>query len=92
LAIDATGRRMDAALADAHYVEVEGGPHRMLVTHAADVNRELLGVPRPAGQRRRRPHLVRSARGARITSRAITVADLGAVNLFDWNSPVLAES
>jgi hypothetical protein len=32
LAIDATGRRMDAALADAHYVEVEGGPHRMLVT------------------------------------------------------------
>jgi non-heme chloroperoxidase len=42
LPIDATGRRMHAALPDARYVEIDGGPHGMLATHAADVNRELL--------------------------------------------------
>jgi pimeloyl-ACP methyl ester carboxylesterase len=33
---------MHAALPDAKYVEIEGGPHVMCVTHAAEVNRELL--------------------------------------------------
>jgi non-heme chloroperoxidase len=33
---------MHAALPDAQYVEIEGGPHVMCVTHAAEVNRELL--------------------------------------------------
>jgi non-heme chloroperoxidase len=52
LPIDATGRRMHAALPDAHYLEIEGGPHGMLATHAADVNRELLALRRrwPAGR------------------------------------------
>ena len=55
-------------------------------THAADVDRELLGVPRrPAGQRRRRrPDVApRSPRPDHVIHpRAITVADLRAVNLF----------
>lgn len=42
LSIDGQGRRMHAALPDAHYVEIDGGPHVMCVTHAAEVNRELL--------------------------------------------------
>ncbi|MEP6981316.1 MAG: alpha/beta hydrolase, partial [Nakamurella sp.] len=42
LPIDGQGRRLHAALPDAHYVEIEGGPHVMCVTHAAEVNRELL--------------------------------------------------
>ena len=29
-------------LPEAHYVEIDGGPHVMCVTHAAEVNRELL--------------------------------------------------
>jgi len=33
---------MHAALPSAQYVEIEGGPHVMCVTHAAEVNRELL--------------------------------------------------
>jgi peroxiredoxin len=52
LPIDVTGRRMHAALADAHYVEIVGGPHGMLATHAADINRELLaflGQPATVG-------------------------------------------
>jgi pimeloyl-ACP methyl ester carboxylesterase len=42
LPIDGQGRRLHAALPDAHYVEIEGGPHVMCVSHAAEVNRELL--------------------------------------------------
>jgi non-heme chloroperoxidase len=42
LPIDGQGRRLHAALPDAHYVEIDGGPHVMCVTHAAEVNRELL--------------------------------------------------
>jgi non-heme chloroperoxidase len=50
LSAEGQGRRMHAALPDAHYVEIEGGPHVMCVTHAKEVNRELLaflqsGVP-----------------------------------------------
>jgi non-heme chloroperoxidase len=42
LSIDGQGRRLHAALPDAKYVEIEGGPHVMCVTHAQEVNRELL--------------------------------------------------
>jgi len=43
LSLEGQGRRMHAALPDAHYVEIEGGPHIMGVTHAPEVNAELLG-------------------------------------------------
>ncbi len=43
LPIDGQGRRLHAALPDARYVEIDGGPHVMCVTHTAEVNRELLG-------------------------------------------------
>jgi non-heme chloroperoxidase len=46
LSIDGQGRRLHAALADARYVEIEGGPHVMCVTHAEEVNRELLAFLR----------------------------------------------
>ena len=42
LPIDGQGRRLHTLLPQARYVEVEGGPHVMCVTHAEDVNRELL--------------------------------------------------
>jgi pimeloyl-ACP methyl ester carboxylesterase len=42
LPIDGQGRRLHAALPTARYVEIDGGPHVMSVTHAAEVNRELL--------------------------------------------------
>ena len=42
LSVEGQGRRLHAAIPDAHYVEIEGGPHVMCVTHAAEVNRELL--------------------------------------------------
>jgi non-heme chloroperoxidase len=42
LSIDGQGRRMHAAVPDAHYVEIEGGPHVMCLSHAEEVNRELL--------------------------------------------------
>jgi non-heme chloroperoxidase len=42
LSVDGQGRRLHAALPDAQYVEIEGGPHVMCVTHATEVNRELL--------------------------------------------------
>ncbi|RPF22649.1 alpha/beta fold hydrolase [Myceligenerans xiligouense] len=42
LPIDATGRPFHAALPDARYVEVEGAPHGLLWTHAAEVNEALL--------------------------------------------------
>lgn len=43
LPIAGQGRRLHAALPDARYVEIDGGPHVVCVTHAAEVNRELLG-------------------------------------------------
>jgi pimeloyl-ACP methyl ester carboxylesterase len=52
LPIDGQGRRLHAALPQARYVEIEGGPHVMCVTHADEVNRELLAFlrdPRAAG-------------------------------------------
>jgi non-heme chloroperoxidase len=42
LPIDGQGRRLRAALPEAKYVEIEGGPHLVCVTHADEVNRELL--------------------------------------------------
>ena len=42
LSVEGQGRRMHAAVPDARYVEIEGGPHVMCVTHAREVNRELL--------------------------------------------------
>jgi len=42
LPIDATGRPFHAALPDAEYHEIEGAPHGMLWTHAAEVNAMLL--------------------------------------------------
>ncbi len=42
LSIAGQGRRLHAALPDADYVEIEGGPHVMCVTHADEVNRALL--------------------------------------------------
>ena len=42
LSIEGQGRRLHAALPDAAYVEMEGGPHVLCVTHSAEVNRELL--------------------------------------------------
>jgi pimeloyl-ACP methyl ester carboxylesterase len=52
LSVEGQGRRMHAALPDARYVEIDGGPHVMCVTHAREVNAELLAFLRsgvPAG-------------------------------------------
>jgi non-heme chloroperoxidase len=42
LSLEGQGRRAHEALPDARYIEIEGGPHIHPVTHAAEVNRELL--------------------------------------------------
>jgi non-heme chloroperoxidase len=42
LPIDATARRLTALIADSELVEIEGAPHGMLWTHAAEVNAALL--------------------------------------------------
>ncbi|QIG39326.1 alpha/beta hydrolase [Microbacterium sp. 4R-513] len=42
LPIDATGRRFKELLPDATYIEIEGAPHGMLLTHADEVNEALL--------------------------------------------------
>ena len=42
LPIDATGRAFHAAFPEAEYHEIEGAPHGMLWTHAAEVNAILL--------------------------------------------------
>ncbi len=42
LPIDGQGRRLHAALPDAQYVEIEGGPHLNCLTHAAEANAALL--------------------------------------------------
>jgi len=57
LSIDGQGRRLHAALPEARYVEIEGGPHVLGVTHAAELNRELLSflsdvTNTPVGSRR----------------------------------------
>jgi non-heme chloroperoxidase len=46
LPIEGQGRRLHAALPDARYVEIDGGPHVMCVTHAPEVNRQLLSFLR----------------------------------------------
>jgi non-heme chloroperoxidase len=42
LPVDGQGRRLHAAMPQARYVEIDGGPHVMCLTHAEEVNRELL--------------------------------------------------
>jgi non-heme chloroperoxidase len=42
LPIDATARRFRTMLPDARYIELEGAPHGLLWTHAAEVNEALL--------------------------------------------------
>ena len=42
LSLEGQGRRMHAALPAAQYAEIEGGPHVMCLSHAKEVNRELL--------------------------------------------------
>ncbi len=42
LPIDAAGRRFAKALPSAQYLEIDGAPHGMLWTHAAEVNEALL--------------------------------------------------
>jgi pimeloyl-ACP methyl ester carboxylesterase len=39
---DATSRRQAAMIKDVKYVELEGGPHGVLWTHAEQVNAELV--------------------------------------------------
>lgn len=46
LPIDATARRFHAAVPEAAYVEVDGAPHGLLWTHAAEVNKALLAFVR----------------------------------------------
>jgi non-heme chloroperoxidase len=46
LPIEGQGRRLHAALPEARYVEISGGPHVMCVSHAAEVNAELLAFLR----------------------------------------------
>jgi peroxiredoxin len=46
LPIDVTGRRFKDLLPEATYVEIEGAPHGLLWTHAAEVNEALLAFLR----------------------------------------------
>lgn len=46
LSIEGQGRRLHAALPQAHYVEIEGGPHVLCASHAAEVNEQLLAFLR----------------------------------------------
>lgn len=46
LSIDGQGRRLHAALPEAEYVEIDGGPHVLAVTHAAELNEALLAFLR----------------------------------------------
>jgi non-heme chloroperoxidase len=55
LSVEGQGRRLHAALPAARYVEIDGGPHIVCLTHAAEVNRELLAFladPTAAGDAR----------------------------------------
>lgn len=49
LPIDGQGRRLHAALPAATYVEIEGGPHLGVVTHAEEINTALLSFLADAG-------------------------------------------
>ena len=49
LSVEGQGRRMHAAVPEARYVEIEGGPHVMCVTHAQEVNQELLAFLHSGG-------------------------------------------
>jgi pimeloyl-ACP methyl ester carboxylesterase len=42
LNLDSQGRRAHAAMPDAEYIEIEGGPHLGSVTHATEINSHLL--------------------------------------------------
>jgi non-heme chloroperoxidase len=42
LSLEGQGRRMHAAVPQARYVEIDGGPHVLCVTHAKEINDELL--------------------------------------------------
>ena len=42
LPIDVAGRQFAKALPSAEYVEIDGAPHGLLWTHAAEVNEVLL--------------------------------------------------
>ena len=42
LDLDSQGRRAHAAMPDAEYIEIEGGPHVGCVTHAEEINGHLL--------------------------------------------------
>lgn len=46
LSIDGQGRRLHELLPDAQYVEIDGGPHLVCVTHAKEVNEALLAFLR----------------------------------------------
>jgi len=46
LPIDSTGRPFHEALPTAMYVEIDGAPHGLLWTHAAEVNKALLDFVR----------------------------------------------
>jgi non-heme chloroperoxidase len=48
LSIDGQGRRLHAALPAARYVEIDGGPHLMSLSHADEVNHELLSFLNPS--------------------------------------------
>jgi pimeloyl-ACP methyl ester carboxylesterase len=51
LPIDGQGRRLHAALPQARYVEIDGGPHVMALSHTEEVNRELLAfLTQPAAR------------------------------------------
>jgi non-heme chloroperoxidase len=50
LSVEGQGHRLHAALPAARYVEIDGGPHIVCLTHAGEVNRELLAfLADPAG-------------------------------------------
>jgi non-heme chloroperoxidase len=52
LPIDATGRRLREVIKNSRYLEIKGGPHGIIWTHAEEVNRELVAFvrePVPAG-------------------------------------------
>jgi non-heme chloroperoxidase len=49
LSLEGQGRRLHAALPHAQYVEIDGGPHALCITHAEEINRELLAfIGQPA--------------------------------------------
>jgi non-heme chloroperoxidase len=55
LSVEGQGRMLHAALPDARYREIEGGPHVVCVTHAKEVNQELLAFLGHAADRQLTP-------------------------------------